>query len=104
MAEVSRWCFKLSLAKRCCEEILKQPLQTAVTIEIADFEEFNVIDDLHIAINVKDFKNMVLHAETLKTTVAAMYSVPAKPMQFSYGALGIRCEFTLMTNWRRSER
>lgn len=40
---------------------------------------------------------MVVHAETLKTDVTAMYSLPARPLQFSYEADGMQCEFTLMT-------
>lgn len=77
--------------------MLKQPLQTAVSLDTHDFDEFKVIDSLHIAINVKDFKTMVMHAQTLNATVTAMYSQPSRPLQFSYRALGMRCEFTLMT-------
>lgn len=40
---------------------------------------------------------MVMHAQTLNATVTAMYSQPSKPLQFNYSALGMRCEFTLMT-------
>ena len=78
-------------------ETLKQPLQTAVSIDLTDFIEFNAAENLHIVINVKDFRNMVIHAETLKTIVAAAYSQPGRPLQFSYSAFGMRCEFTLMT-------
>lgn len=56
-----------------------------------------MVDDLHVVINVKDFKNMVIHAETLKTIVTALYSQPSRPLQFEYNAEGMRCEFTLMT-------
>lgn len=78
-------------------EVLKQPLQTAISIDIGDFKDFKVVDDLHVVINVKDFKNMVVHAETLKTTVTALYSQPSRPLQFEYNAEGMHCEFTLMT-------
>ena len=40
---------------------------------------------------------MVVHAETLKTNVTAMYTQPSKPLQFEYSADGMHCEFTLMT-------
>lgn len=55
------------------------------------------MENLHVVINVKDFKNMVVHAESLKTNVTALYSQPSKPLQFSYSAEGMHCEFTLMT-------
>lgn len=52
---------------------------------------------MHIAISIKDFRNMVIHADTLRTTVSAMYSQPPRPLQFAYGMDGMRCEYTLMT-------
>lgn len=76
---------------------MKQPLQTAVTIDASDFEDFHAEEKLHIAISVKDFRNIILHADGLRTSVTALYSQPAHPLQFSYGAGGMQCEFTLMT-------
>ena len=38
-----------------------------------------------------------MHAETLKTSVQALYSFPTRPMQLTYGEHGMLCEFTLMT-------
>lgn len=52
---------------------------------------------MHIAISVKDFRAVVLHAETLRTSVQASYSFPTRPMQLAYNELGMQCEFTLMT-------
>lgn len=52
---------------------------------------------MHIAISVKDFRNMVIHADTFKTSVTAMYSQPSRPLQFTYSKDGMRCEYTLMT-------
>ncbi len=78
-------------------EILKQPLQTCVTIDVLDFEEFHVEERVHIGISVKDFKSIVLHAETLKARVSALYSHPTRPMQLGYSEHGMNCAFTLMT-------
>ena len=78
-------------------EILKQPLHTAVSIDVNDFEEFGAQEQLHIAISVKDFKNIVVHADTMGTIITAMYSQPSRPLQFSYTKEGMKCEFTLMT-------
>lgn len=39
----------------------------------------------------------MVHADTLKATVTALYSQPSQPLQFSYGGEGMRCEFTLTT-------
>lgn len=54
-------------------------------------------EKLHIGISVKDFKAIVMHAETLKTTIQALYSFPTRPMQATYQEHGMLCEFTLMT-------
>lgn len=52
---------------------------------------------MHIAISVKDFRAIVLHAETLRTSVQASYSFPIRPMRLTYNEHGMQCEFTLMT-------
>ncbi|KAF1978339.1 hypothetical protein BU23DRAFT_524885 [Bimuria novae-zelandiae CBS 107.79] len=80
------------------KEILKHPLVTAVAVNTSDFEEFNVQPGCHIIISVKDFKAIVIHADTMKTSLKAFYSHPTRPLQFSYGCDGLLCEFTLMTS------
>jgi len=80
------------------KEILKHPLVTAVAVNTSDFDEFSVQAGLHIIISVKDFKAIVVHADTLKTSLKAFYSQPTRPLQFSYGCDGLLCEFTLMTS------
>lgn len=80
------------------KEILKHPLVTAVAVNTSDFEEYTVQTGLHIIISVKDFKAIVMHADTLKTNIKAFYSLPTRPLQFSYGCEGLLCEFTLMTS------
>jgi cell cycle checkpoint control protein RAD9A len=80
------------------KEILKHPLATAVAVNTSDFDEFNVQAGLHIIISVRDFKAIVVHADTLKTSLKAYYSQPTRPLQFSYGYDGLLCEFTLMTS------
>ncbi|OCK79277.1 hypothetical protein K432DRAFT_330472 [Lepidopterella palustris CBS 459.81] len=79
------------------KEILKHPLHTAVAVNTSDFEEFNAQEKIHIIISVKDFKAIVIHADTLKTSLKAFYSQPNRPLQFSYTSAGMYCEFTLMT-------
>lgn len=78
-------------------EILKHPLETSIALDTHDFEEFSVEEKMHIAISVKDFRAVVLHAETLRTSVQASYSFPTRPMQLAYNEVGMQCEFTLMT-------
>ncbi|KAI4225694.1 MAG: hypothetical protein L6R36_003737 [Xanthoria steineri] len=78
-------------------EILKHPLETLVALDTLDFEEFSVEEKMHVAFSVKDFRAIVLHAETLKTNVQACYSLPTKPIQLTYNENGVDCEFTLMT-------
>ena len=78
-------------------EVLKRPMQTSVTVDNLDFEKFEVEEQLHIGIMLKDFKSIATHAESLKTNITAQYSVPTRPMQFAYTESGMQCEFTLMT-------
>ncbi|KAF2097221.1 hypothetical protein NA57DRAFT_77475 [Rhizodiscina lignyota] len=78
-------------------EILKHPLQTAVTLNAADFDELSAQAQLHITISVKDFKAIVSHAETLRCQFNAFFSRPGRPLQFQYGSGGMECSFTLMT-------
>ncbi len=56
-----------------------------------------VQDKLHAVISVKDFKAIVLHADTLNAFVSARYSYATRPLQITYGGEGIHCELTLMT-------
>ena len=81
----------------CFPEILKQPVHTSVAIETRDFEEFMVEENLHVAINVKDFKAVITHADTAKAIVTARYTRPCRPLQLAYEFEGVICEFTLMT-------
>ncbi|KAK7537656.1 Rad9-domain-containing protein [Phyllosticta citricarpa] len=78
-------------------EILKQPLQTSVSLSTDDFEVFSAAERQHIVISVKDFKSIVLHAAQLRSSIRAFYSHPTYPLQFTYGIQGVTCEFTLMT-------
>ncbi|KAJ5408066.1 Rad9/Ddc1 [Penicillium cosmopolitanum] len=79
------------------KEVLKYPVHTSVTCDRKDFEEFLIEENMHIAINLKDFKAVVAHAETANATVTARYTLPCKPMQLAYEFEGIRAEFTVMT-------
>ncbi|MCJ1383362.1 hypothetical protein MMC17_006475 [Xylographa soralifera] len=78
-------------------EILRQPLQTSITLDSSDFENFLVEEKLHIGISVRDFKAIVTHGETFKTSITASYSYPSRPMKLSYNEHGMKCKFTLMT-------
>lgn len=76
---------------------MKHPLQTSVAIDELDFDEFAVEEKLRIGISVKDFKAIVTHADTLKTSISAHYSFPTRPLQLTYQGHGMQCDFTLMT-------
>ena len=78
-------------------EVLKQPLETAITIHITDFDDFHMRENVHIVINVKDFRAIVTHAETLRAQIACDFSYASRPLLLSYRVAGIHCEFTLMT-------
>ena len=72
-------------------------MHTSITLDVLDFENFTVEEKAHIGISVKDFKFIVMHAETLRATVTAQFSHPTRPMQLTYAVNGMQCEFTLMT-------
>ncbi|KAN0087368.1 Rad9 domain containing protein [Elaphomyces granulatus] len=84
-------------------EILKQPVHTSVTIDKRDFEDFLVEENLHVAINVKDFKAIIIHAESTKAAITARYTRPCRPLQLAYESEGMACEFTLMTRGEQDE-
>ncbi|MCJ1318126.1 hypothetical protein MMC15_003453 [Xylographa vitiligo] len=62
-----------------------------------DFENFLVEEKIHIGISVRDFKAIVHHGETFKTSITASYSYPSMPMKLLYNEHGMKCEFILMT-------
>ena len=72
-------------------------METSIALDILDFEEFTVEEKMHVAISVKDFKAIVLHAETLRTSIQAYYSFPTRPLQLAYNEHGMLCEYTLIT-------
>lgn len=72
-------------------------MHTSVATDKRDFEEFQVEDNMHIAMNLKDFKAAVSHAETSNATITARYTRPCKPLQLAYEFEGVSAEFTIMT-------
>ncbi|KAJ5787773.1 Rad9/DDC1 [Penicillium paradoxum] len=79
------------------KEVLKHPVHTSVAADKRDFQTYVVEDNMHVAINLKDFKAVVAHAETANATVTARYTRPCKPLQLQYQFEGINAEFTVMT-------
>ncbi|KAI4118386.1 MAG: hypothetical protein LQ345_001555 [Seirophora villosa] len=79
------------------KEILKYPLETSIALDKFYFDHFSAEEKMHIAISVKDFRAVVLHADTLGTSLHASYSSPTQPLQLAYNQHGMQCEFTLMT-------
>ncbi|CAG8070885.1 unnamed protein product [Penicillium salamii] len=78
-------------------KILKHPVHTSVATDKLDFQEYLVEDNMHVAINLKDFKAIVGHAETVNATVTARFTRPCKPLQLEYLVEGVQAEFTIMT-------
>ncbi|KAJ0387453.1 hypothetical protein COL922a_002275 [Colletotrichum nupharicola] len=79
------------------DEVLKKPLHTSIAIEVDEFEDIEVEENLRIVISVKDFRAIIQHAGIAGTHLSAKYSAPARPIQFAYQGDGINCEFLLMT-------
>ncbi|KAG9250754.1 Rad9-domain-containing protein [Emericellopsis atlantica] len=79
------------------DAVLKKPLQTSIAVEADEFDDIDVEDKLHIVISVKDFRAIIQHAGITGNVISARYSLPARPIQFSYGGEAISCEFLVMT-------
>lgn len=62
-----------------------------------EFDDIEVPQKLHIIVSVKDFRNILYHAQLTSGELAASYSSPGRPMKLSYGGDGILCEYILMT-------
>lgn len=62
-----------------------------------------VEENLHVAINVKDFKAVIIHAESTKAAITARYTRPCRPLQLAYDSEGMACEFTLMTRGEQDD-
>ncbi|KAI6811627.1 Rad9-domain-containing protein [Hortaea werneckii] len=68
-----------------------------ITLHTADFEDFHMQEQMHVVISVKDFRAVVTHAYTLGGPISAYFSLPTRPLQFSYQNFGMHCEYTFMT-------
>ncbi|KAJ4424122.1 hypothetical protein N0V82_001170 [Gnomoniopsis sp. IMI 355080] len=79
------------------EAVLKKPLHTSIAVEMDEFDEIDVPENLHIIISVRDFRAILQHANWTSTELNAAYSRPGRPMKISYNGDGIICEFILMT-------
>lgn len=62
-----------------------------------EFDEIEIPEKLHIIVSVKDFRNVLHHAQLTSGELAASYSNPGRPMKLSYRGDGILCEYILMT-------
>ncbi|KAJ3496357.1 hypothetical protein NLG97_g2717 [Lecanicillium saksenae] len=79
------------------DAVLKKPLQTSIAVEADEFDDIEVEDKLHIVISVKDFRAIIQHAGIGGSALSARYSLPARPIQFSYASDALSCEFLIMT-------
>lgn len=77
--------------------VLKKPLHTSIAVEMDEFDEIEVAENLHIIISVRDFRAILQHANWTSSELHAAYSRPGRPMKISYNGDGIVCEFVLMT-------
>lgn len=62
-----------------------------------EFDDIEVPQKLHIIVSVKDFRNILHHAQLTSGELAASYSDPGRPMKLSYRGDGVLCEYILMT-------
>lgn len=77
--------------------MLKKPLHTSIAVEMDEFDDIQVAENLRVIISVKDFRSILQHANWTSSDLSAMYSRPGRPMKISYNGDGIICDFILMT-------
>ncbi|KAJ9158455.1 DNA repair protein rad9 [Coniochaeta hoffmannii] len=90
-------CFTEKAVNPSTDAVLKKPLHTSIAVEMDEFDDIEVPEKLHIIVSVKDFRNILHHAQLTSGELAASYSVPGRPMKLSYRGDGILCEYILMT-------
>ncbi|KAH0499549.1 hypothetical protein TgHK011_006736 [Trichoderma gracile] len=79
------------------DAVLKKPLHTSIAVETDEFDDIDVEDKLQIVVSIKDVRAITQHAAITGNAIAARYSLPARPLQFSYASDAISCEFLIMT-------
>ena len=72
-------------------------MHTVIAVDAEDFDALELESELHIVMTTKDFRAIVHHASLAGSSIIARYSVPGRPLQFSYQADGVACEFIVMT-------
>lgn len=66
-------------------------------MDLDEFEDVEVEDELHIIVPVRDFRAVVQHAGIAGTELSTRYSHPGQPIKVWYAGDAMHCEFLLMT-------
>ncbi|SPO02898.1 related to rad9 protein [Cephalotrichum gorgonifer] len=74
-----------------------KPLRTSIAMDLDEFEDVEVEDELHIIVPVRDFRAIIQHAGIAGTELTARYSTPGQPIKIAYHGDAMHCDFLLMT-------
>lgn len=74
-----------------------KPLRTSIAMDLDEFEDVEVEDELHIIVPVRDFRAIVQHAGAAGTELSTRYSHPGQPIKVWYAGDAMHCDFLLMT-------
>ena len=66
-------------------------------MDLDEFEDVEVEDELHIIVPVRDFRAVVQHAGITGTELSTRYSHPGQPIKVWYTGDAMHCDFLLMT-------
>lgn len=66
-------------------------------MDLDEFEDVEVEDELHIIVPVRDFRAIVQHAGAAGTELSTRYSHPGQPIKVWYAGDAMHCDFLLMT-------
>ncbi|MBE3049468.1 hypothetical protein IMZ48_44615 [Candidatus Bathyarchaeota archaeon] len=66
-------------------------------MDLDEFEDVEVEDELHIIVPVRDFRAVVQHAGSAGTELSTRYSHPGQPIKVWYAGDAMHCDFLLMT-------
>lgn len=72
-------------------------MRTSIAMDLDEFEDVEVEDELHIIVPVRDFRAVVQHAGITGTSLSTRYSHPGQPIKVWYAGDAMHCDFLLMT-------
>ncbi|KAK7205537.1 Rad9-domain-containing protein [Myxozyma melibiosi] len=85
------------IVRKSAAEVLKQPLQTAIHVSSIDFDDVTVGEDEEAVFSLKEFRTLVMLADSLDTIIQGSFDAPTLPIVFQFETESMKCVFLLFT-------